>query len=333
MNYFVKKYWNFRNLLEVLFWTFIKKSGSGLLKHRKDKRDYIFGIGLFRDIKPKYPYFTLAPKKWVFDQYPFNICVFASGVIGDSYQEGKRFSVKFAVKLARHLGMIKGNGWSYLRAYLDIATKYGRLPYELMPDETFGQTWEQYSKWDITDDMLKIAAEYKASPYEKVINVKDAIDALERGLVLRTANNWYSEMNEPSLPDFLLKIGGVLVGGHAWPVTGYRSENEQIKDYENLQSFGKGYGQDGYAHIVELFQRNNYPVYAVGKMVNRSDEERFLGVYEGLCVKGSDNVIYKIEDGTKRGIASWEAFKKMNQIFYNVSDEILVQIPTGQTIT
>jgi len=62
---------------------------------------------------------------------------------------------KFLVKVGRKLGYISGNGFSYLKAPLKIVTKYGRLPYELMPDETDGQSWEEYSKWDVTTEQLK----------------------------------------------------------------------------------------------------------------------------------------------------------------------------------
>ena len=331
-------YWKIKNRLEVVYQDMLfnvngSRGGGGLLSHKKDDRDKIFG-GWFRRT-PAYPSLTLAPKKWVFDQLYFNICVFASAVMADSYQEGKRFSIQFAVKCAKREGMITGNGYSYLRAALSISKKYGRLPYEMMPDEIDGQSWYEYSKWDVTDEMLAEAAKYKSPSYSKINTVGDAIKALESGLVLHTANRWYSAMNNPQEPNYWLKKLGKYIGGHAWLASGYKADNEIIDRWEVLQSFGTSYGDDGYCNIKDLFDKNNFPVYVSEKIKGRTDVDRFLGLYEGLCVKGDENSIYLIENGKRRGIKNWETFEKMNQFptFYNAENELLLKLPKGELLT
>src|SRR3990167_9270568 len=113
-----KLFWKVKNLLDV-YWKQAGVQGLGLLEHRKDDRDKLFGWG-FSNPNPTKDY-TFNGNNWVFDQNPLNCCVFASNVMASSHQEGKRFSVKFAVKLAKRLGNISGNGFSYLRAGLDIS--------------------------------------------------------------------------------------------------------------------------------------------------------------------------------------------------------------------
>jgi len=328
----MKYLWKIKNFIEALYQRY--NGGSGLLAHKEDKRDKIFG-GFF-DKKPKFPSLSLAPKKWVFDQKYFNVCVFASQILSDSYQEGMRFSVKFAVKCAKREGMISGNGFSYLRAGLKIVKKYGRLPYELMPDE-INESWAEYSKWDVTTAMLEEAKKWKAPSYKRINNAGDAIQALESGLTLKTANRWHSGMNNPKEPNFLIKVIGRYIGGHAFPSMSYKADNQILKWWGVLQSFGRNYGDEGYANIVQLFQKNNFAVYVVEKIKDRTDIQRFHGVYEGLCVKGSDSAIYLIDNGHKKPIKNWEAFEKMAQYkekpkFYSVDDEILNQIPNGKLI-
>lgn len=262
MNFFLKKVWKGRNAVEA-FYQSVFLGGNGALKHRKDKRDYIFDE--FGSVIKSGIDLTFN-NNWVFDQKKLNICVFAQQAIGDSHQEGVRFSVKFYVKLAKKLGYINGNGFSFLRASLKIATKYGRLPYEYMPDEV-DESWEDYSKYDITDEHLRIAKKYKAPAYRLVKDFNGAVSALNNGLVLHTANKWYKKMNKPVPDKFRLEVGGSYIGGHAWCVTGYNVQKSVFEDFDVLQSFGKSYGNNGYAAIEKLFQKNNYPVYILEKII------------------------------------------------------------------
>lgn len=264
MNQSAKIYWHFRNLIQAFYLQYFEKGNSGLLTHRENNKDLPY-MGIHA-VKPKYEELSLIHNKdWVFDQEFLNICVFAGGVIGLSHQEKKRFSIKFAVKLAKRLGYISGNGFSFQKAILKIATKYGLLLYEDMPDEING-SWREYSKWDVTDEQLKKAAQYKFPKYRRLTGIGEVITALEEGLVIHTANLWWSDMTTPDPPDYYLKVGGMKVGGHAWCAPGYRRKDVQLKDNQVLNSFGKKWADNGLGHIENIFNSNQYPVYIVEKL-------------------------------------------------------------------
>lgn len=224
MNIFTKKYWSARNALQATYYSVRNPQGGlGCLSHRHDDRD--FGIfGLFEK-KPKYRSYTRSVSKWVYDQKYFNICTQVMGTIGYSLQEGIRFSVKGMTKRMKRSGMINGNGFSYVRAPLDIATdknlEYaGFNLYSTLPDEVGNQSWEQFSKWDLTNDQIAEGLQYRAPSYRRIRNASEALEAVENGYVLLTANQWHANMNRPKAPDFYLISGGGIIGGHAWPCPG-----------------------------------------------------------------------------------------------------------------
>lgn len=338
MNIFEKVFWKARNNVEVLK-TNIKKDIDvtlGCLKHREDPNDRIYGSFWPFPMKAEslHTDWSLANDVFRFNQNPFNICVFASGVLGASHQEGKRFSVRFAVQLARKLGMITGNGYSYVRAMREISTKYGRLPYEFMPDETSGMTWEQYSHYTITPQMLAEAAKWRSPNYLRITGERDLIDALDKGYVVYTSNIWYQGMNYPSAPDYYLNKTGIAVGGHAWGTYGYRTDAGAIKDEETLQTFSSLYGFNGKARIKDIIH-NTDVLYIEEKIPGRTDLQRTLDTYTGLCVKalGDDKpAIYVIRDGQKIPFRNMDSFHKISNTFYSISENLLDQIPTGDLI-
>ena len=332
-----KLYWKIKNYLESLYISRkqTKEETTGCLSHKEDKRDLVFGG--FWDQGTKYEYCTLRNDFWRYDQYPFNLCVFASAVQGASFQEGKRFSVRFAVQLAKRDGMTTRDGFSYLRAGRKIAQKYGRLPYELMPDETKGHTWASYSKYEITDEMLDIAAKYKTPAYKRVYTQGSAIELLQTGHVLFTANQWYSAMNRPRPEDYYMVRAGRYIGGHAWCVDGYRSNNAHtLKDFEVTQSFGRSYGQNGVARLKDLFAKGHFAVYMEEKILGRTDRERASEIYQNKFIKGSTPTIYRVIDGKKLPYANMEAFVRdagKEDNFYEVSDYTIEQLELGNLIT
>lgn len=260
-----KIYWKTKNYAEVAVIKARKNTlNTGLLSHRKDKRDFEYLGGWFEAVKPRNENVFLA-NDWIFDQKYLNICVFASNVLSSSYQEDKRFSVKFAVQMAKKQGHITGNGFSFLRAALDIAVKYGRLPYEMMPDEV-NCTWEQYSKYQITDDMLAEAAKWKAPSYKKVKTLGDAVSLLDNEYSLLTGIEWWTAMNYPQKPDSYLNFAGRKIGGHAIGVHGYRAPQFRLKDFVNVNTFGQQFGDNGLDRLRAIFARGFFDVYMMEKI-------------------------------------------------------------------
>jgi len=326
MKFSEKLYWKIKNFLQAAAQN-ILRGGSGLLDEKPDPRDRIFLGGGVR--KPKMESLVLS-NDWRFDQKSLNICVFASAAMGASYQEDIRFSAKFYVKLAKKLGMISGNGYSYLRAARKISAKYGRLPYEYMPDEV-NESWASYSKWDITQEQLDIAEKYKIEEYRKIETPEQVLEALESGYVLFTANKWYSEMNYPTPPEFLLRRQGVVSFGHAWPSTGYEAPEYKFKKYRVTNSYGADWAVNGEAFITSLFGQDNYSIYVESFLPETVKVEYYLDKYNNKAVKGKNPPIYLLNGKKKYHIPTMEIFSANFTEFATIPDYILDAIPEGGT--
>jgi len=226
--------------------------------------------------------------------------------------------------------MIKGNGYSYLRAANEISQKYGRIPYVLMPDED-NLSWEEYSRWTDEDEkLLEIAAKYKIKEhggYSSISNDTQAEKALAEGHSIFTAVNWYSAMNRPSAPGFWLEWRGALIGGHAIVY----DEKEPTR-YCNLQTFGSGYGDDGYAYTKRLmpniiggaYVEAHYPTSLLAEMVSTH--------YEGLVVRDIlEPECYLIRKGRKTHIKTMDELWSLaaQAGIQTVSKDIINLIPNA----
>lgn len=265
MTFSAKIYWKIRNLIEYLVILYSQTDNTGVFSHREDNRDkeYVMtGVELARDFLP--------PINYWFDQEALNICVFASRIMGMSQQEGIRFSVRFWVKLAKKLGMITGNGFSYLRAGNELAYKYGALPYELMPDEINGMSWPEYSDWIPADDkLLEIAKNFKVSAYWRIKNTRQAMDAVRAGFKLFTGSTWFSKDFVPDPPLYRLTHTGQKVGAHAYYGDGDRNYCDDVR---TPGTFGFEFGDTGVAWIDNLFGKHQLPVYVQAKLPQSSHD-------------------------------------------------------------
>jgi len=315
MRLYRKLYHKLKNTLLALWWG--KKANAGCLPHLEDKRDHIASLGALGLYKTQQE--TLSYFRYQFEQQD-NICVYASGVLGLSEQTGVRFSIKFAVKLAKKLGYIKGNGWSYLRAFHKIATKHGLIPYELMPDDK-NEGWAEYSKWTPECDKLlaDVAPKFKFTEYKQLRTESAVLEAIDQGFVPLTASNWFNE--RPQGPKFLLKLLGNFVGGHAWRSPGYRAWGE---DNQVPNTFGESWGDKGKAWIETLFQKNMHAVYIVSYKDNPSlPTNNIIDLFEkqseGLMVRTvGESECFFIQDGVKQWVSGEDGMKTFFQTFDKV---------------
>lgn len=326
-----KIYWQSRNFVSRAIQSLA--GGTGLLAHRKDIRDFIFGEVSVIDR----PQNVSIDKGYRFDQNPFNICVFASRALGRSMQNNIRLSVRWDVKVARKMGWLSGNGWSYLRAENDLGKKIGCLPYELMPDETIGFSWEEYSKWTEADNnLLPIAAKFKIPNYYQVQSRAGAVKAIDEGRALFTAGKWYYEMNRPHPPKYMLEMMGGIVGGHAFHYPEYYNWGD---DFGTVQTFGEFYGDNGKARVDNIFGSDKYAIYVEDDFNAESHKFYLLECCQGKAVKGINPPIYLIDGMEKRAFKDWDSYKlwceqnaKEINKFINTKDEALALIPDGEII-
>lgn len=312
MNPIQKVFWKTKNHIDVALLSMTKTDPNfpmGCLSFREDNRDHmekVLGGSGYVPLREQYSFFL-----YQFAQQPFNICVFASGVLLFSEQNGRRFSVKFAVKLARKLGMITGNGWSYTRAILEIITKYGLVPYEDMPDEHNGQTWEEYSKWTPEcDHLLKTKAIYYRSPeYRRLTNQDQVLEAIDKGYLPVVASNWFMNMNSPSAPTYLLKFLGRKVGGHQYRLSGYADHGKRI---ETGQTFGPRYGENGKAYLYSVFTAEHFATYILESIPFEDRYDDFLDFADCRVVRTQhDPHCYFIKSGEKFYIPTLELYWKL----------------------
>lgn len=319
------------NWLEVVVQSilgFFNEHRGGLLHHKKDFRDDMHtyeseGDG---DTFGASNVEKFSRLKFFFDQKFFNICVFASGVLGFSEQCGLRFSVRWAVKVARKNGWLTGNGWSYLRAMGKVATKVGFLPIRFMPDDVTVNNWNEYSEWTERDEeLLKLAEKYKVKNYKWIKSREALLDAIQNGYVALTAGKWFSAMNVLTAPGYLLKYLGRYIGGHAYRLTGWSHFTDYI---EAPQTFGKNYGNNSKAWLRDPFHpRNQSSIYVLTKLPIELLVEEFKVVYEGFVVKTKDDArCFYIDKGIKRHIPTIESFWEIrNKIGLEKFDELANQ--------
>ena len=336
MNKLQKIYW--KSLNAILAPVLRLWGNKGLLPHRKDKRDRIarFGGSFYYKTKQK----TLEFFAHQYHQIN-NICVFASGILGLSEQTGIRWSVRFAVKLARKLGYTSGNGFSSQRALLKIVTKYGLVPYEDCPDEDMSN-WNEYSKWTERDQFLldNIAPLYKFEEYTKLTNEGAVLEALDNGYRPVTANGWYSDMNNPKHPFYVLKALGRYIGGHAFRLIGYRARGIDIDEIV-MNTFGENYGDKGKAYIETSFAKGYFETYIFEN--NQSPMlptelvlPLFLMQNKGKLVRSKEkSACYVIEEGQKRWVSGADemktfwALEKEKGLTY-VNNTLLEAVPRGE---
>lgn len=314
----------------------------GLLPTRKDPKDRIakFG-GFYRSVyktkKQNYSVF-----KYQYTQKD-NICTAAAAVLAVSEQIGVRFSIKAVMARMVKDGQVNGNGFSHQRAPLDVMVKYGLVPYEDCPDEN-DKGWADFSRWTPEMERLykEVAPTYKMHEYKKLTDEGAILEALDAGFCVVSASDWYSSMNRPNGPLYLLKMIGGKIGGHQFRTAGYRNNG---LDFETPQTFGRFYGSNGKAWSESIFGRGyyeNFIIYGNVDMPILPIEivlPIFLKQNEGKIVKGSTNSCFLIQNGKKCGIINEDIFNRMraeigeDKVDLNVKDYLLNAVPEGEAIT
>lgn len=321
-------------LYNAVYAWWYKRKGTGALPDKKDPRDHWWASTL--GYSPKHKELDWAGdgvgEQWRFSQQPINICVFASAVLAASWQNGVRMSVRWFVKLALREGMVSGDGFSYLRAAKKIAKKYGYLPYYYMPDE-IDTSWYEYSHWTPEDEkLLEIAADFKTNDYSRIRTTDQAREALDAGYVLCTASKWYAQtMNWPTPPSYVLLAKSGYIGGHAYPVTGYRDNVFIVTN-----SFGRSYGNDGQAIDNGLSEAHDYAIWLESFLPAGPLAEHVLKEQDFNIVKGSGPALYLLEGGKKRPFMTaesytlWRAKEARDPEIVHLRDFVLNSIPLGK---
>lgn len=82
--------------------------------------------------------------------------------------------------------------------------------------------------------------------YHWAAGIADLVDAVLLYGPVIVGTSWYESMFTPVGADAILTISGAVAGGHAWKIDGY---NQQTQLFRMKNSWGSGWGLNGYAHI------------------------------------------------------------------------------------
>lgn len=313
--------------------------GTGLI-HEPDERDLISDIGAgFGAYTPKYD--SVSYFRYQYDQNPLNICTQAGSIKAISEQLSVEFSIKPNTRKVKKNGKISGNGFASQRAPLDVIVNDGVIPIQFMPDHV--QSWGEFSKWDQQTELLyarEAVFGNKMFKYKKLLNEPAVWEALDQGFVPIIASKWYSDTNRPTPREAFLRFTGSYIGGHQYRITGYRKNGA---DFQNGQTFGQLFGENGKAYNEDLFSSPYYDIYILecdGRPLPPMELllPLFLNQHEGLMVKAHDHhgmpECYVVENGTKRWVSGADnmiTFQKLlTQVgLTRVNREVLRAVPDG----
>ncbi len=318
-----------------------KVYSGGLLPDTPDSRDFqvgslwgLLGLTAYKPLHTEHRIDTISFK----NQNPFNTCGWFSKTIGSQARERTRLSARALEKIARKNGYVSGDVFSNLRDNMLVVQKFGIPEESMLPDTDITMSWEEYSKWDLTQVQMDNAYRHRSQSFWSVSGRDQILRALDEGKTIHTGLDWYNEYNMRGgfkAPWIIKGTAAFKVGGHAvemvgYDLTGRRFDDEMVR----LQnSYGTGYGDGGdfwipmkvalqilYSKWVEL----DIPV----------ETGRFLQEYNGLNVRGKgDKAVYFIRDGQKLAYPDWLTFLAYGGIkgdIQLVDSEILAAVPNGE---
>ena len=180
---------------------------------------------------------------------------------------------------------------------------------ELLHKDDFEMSYDDYVKIsDITPEMNSNAFFHRGKNFASLITRGARLQAIDDGLALYTAMDWYSGFNIGDgfgPPWIIYKNSGYKVGGHALKIKGYDLPR---KVYIIKNSYGEEWGgyvdsqgtlhKGCFAADMDFFDQYGQAVY---KIIDIDENiEELLAKYNGQDVKGNGPGIYRIENGIKR---------------------------------
>lgn len=321
---------------------FSKPKGLGLLPLKEDDRDFELSLlgGWFGAYVPKHQELDLPLRKPKTQK--FNTCSFNSGTAGKELDEGVELSVRFAVIIAKKLGLISGDGFADLRAVETVKQKYGICEASLLGEGPDGITWEEYSDYGvITQQMLDNAAKHKSASFWRVRTFNDALELLDAGKTVRIGIIWRRSFNMSGgfkFPWILDFSTGSLAGGHATLGKRYKLVyfGNEVIGFRN--SYGDGYGEGGDGYITRADLEKMMDTYgAYADLDITKDLGKFLRDNNGKAVKIPNNAnVWLIKDAKKwlfPNLATFIAWGFKDQDIVVDNEGIVAQIPDGAELS
>jgi len=325
-------------LQQIWYWLKARQQPSGLLPLKKDDRDLkieaVLG-GWFGTYKPLYKSRRLTPTFTKHQRNRSN-CSFQSGsnvlaiALVIQSQIGEEISARYITAKAYQQGLCGVHGWADIRSFLKVAQKFGCCSEAECPSEEY-LSWNQYVNIDFSK-LDKLAKNRKIGSYYKINNIGDYYRAIDAGHGVALGRNWLSGMNQGggfSHP-WILPRTGYSVGGHATCGVGYDTNYKNIEVSDELNSYGKEWGDNGYFYCpTKDLARDiaQYGAYAITDVIYtpKMTTERIIAEYNGKNIRGDKNgAIYLIYDGKKMAYRDAEAFVAVNGYPYTAKGAFIM---------
>lgn len=307
---------------------------GGLLPHKKDKRDFqvgaIFGLFPYKPLHTRH----IIPTVSVKNQYPFNTCGWNAVTVQKEPDENVSLSVEKLVKIGRKNNQISGDGFSSLRGNQLMVQKFG-IPEDRFSNKNVG-TWEEYSRFDLNEEMIKNADNHRSLSFWEVRGRDAVLKALDQGRILETGIDWFTGFNMGggfSAPWLITNFKGLRVGGHAFVCIGYDLNYQGKEVLVFQQSAGLEWGDKGKFYIEMNFALKNCYTFYV-QLDIPIDTAKFLNDNQFKFVKGSKSAFYQIIGDKKYPFPDMATFLlytdgKGREQVNKVADDILNAISSG----
>lgn len=326
-----KIYWKARNAVQAPFLRIL--GNPGLLTDREDPRDYEADLGIGWVYKTKHE--SISHFLHQYKQYD-NICTAAGSSKRLSDQIGVEVSAKATMRKMVQKGQVSGNGFSYTRAPLEVYTEDGIVTVDQVPDAN-DQGWNEFKRWDNETAKAFADTTLKATLYERLVNEYAVLEAIDQGYCPIFGSSWYSDMNTPRPPHFLLQFTGWYLGGHLQGLGGYKNFG-QLK--ETPETFSEKYADGGKAWSKTIFGKGYFTPYIIkfdGKPMPSLDLllPIFIRQNEGRLVRSKEDArCFVIDRGVKHYVSGDDGMRT----FFHLQDtiglkyvkrELLGAIPEG----
>lgn len=311
---------------------------GGLLNDSFDARDIKVGglmewLGL-EQYKPTQQRLVI-PNLGIKSQTPHNTCGWHSTATDTETNEKVKLSARGLVQLGKREGFISGNGFSSLRDNMKVVQKFGIPEERYVPEGEYNPNWEEYSKFSLTKEALENAYSHRSQSFAQVNGRNETLKLLDQGSMIHTGCDWYSDFNMRggfSSPWLIESLGKWLIGGHAFEIAGYDMNYLGREVYVCQNSWGEGWGDNGYFYVPINFAEK----FLFSRWVQLDiavDTARFLIENTGKNVRSKNSkAIWHIENGKKFAFPNWLTFLAYgglkNEVII-VEDDMLAAIDRG----
>lgn len=308
-----------------------KVYGGGLLRDKPDQRDFqvgsilsFLGIAPYKPLHTEHRIDTITYK----NQGPTNTCGWFSYAVGAQAREKTRLSATALIKIARRENKLSGNGFSSLRDNMLVGNKFGIPSEDYLPDLDITQSWEEFSKNDLTPVINENAYKHRSDSYWSVNGRDQILKMLDENKTLHTGSDWYNEYNMRGgfkAPWIITGPGSIKVGGHAFQGVGYDLTGKRYSgELVRIQnSYGPYYGDGGDFYVPMAIAIKMFYSFWV-ELDLPVDISQFLIANNNSNVRArGQRGVYLIRDGKKSSYVDWLTFLA----FGGIKSEIKVVDP------